>query len=240
MGMSVQTINYKGESVNIGRVIPERNFYVSVDLGQSHDPTAVSITEHSITGTQEWKIGTTVDGRKKSTEQARERFDVRFLQRYPLGTPYPTIVNNVQGLLSREPLQDATLLIDESGVGRAVGDMWEAAGLWPIRITIVGGIGATRVKHRTWHVSKTELISSVDAKLNSGELRFAKALSESPAMAEELANFRRLITAAGNATYSARASASDDLVLSVSMATWWGSNKKRGGAFSQGSVRGLC
>ena len=61
------------------------------------------------------------------------------------------------------------LVIDESGVGRAVGDMFNAAGLRPVRVSITAGTDATIQGERRWSVSKALLISGVDARLHSGD-----------------------------------------------------------------------
>lgn len=53
-----------------------------------------------------------------------------------------------------------------------------------------------------------------------GELRFAAALSEAGAMAEELKDFQRKVSAAGRSTWEARVGKHDDLVLSVALGLW--------------------
>ena len=68
-----------------------------------------------------------------------------------------------------------------------------------------------------FHVAKTILISNIDALLHTGELRFAAALSEAPAMREELR-----VSDAGRASYAARTGQHDDLLLAVAIvAAWW-------------------
>jgi hypothetical protein len=123
-------------------------------------------------------------------------------ERMKLGTSYPDVVAHVSELLARPPLRHGChLVIDESGVGRAVGDMFDAAGLKPVRVSITAGTDATRVEYsRRWNVAKSLLTSGVDARLHTGELRFAAELTEAHALAEELKNFRRHLTAAGRAT----------------------------------------
>ncbi len=82
-------------------------FVCGLDLGQAQDYTALIVTEKH-----------TPEGEK------RPRFDVRHIVRFPLGTSYPTIVDEVAGLLARPPLgTDARLIIDGTGVGRAPVDM---------------------------------------------------------------------------------------------------------------------
>ena len=65
-------------------------------------------------------------------------------ERLKLGTSYPDIVAHVREVLARPPLRDGCdLVIDESGVGRAVSDMFNAAGLRPVRVSITAGTDAT-------------------------------------------------------------------------------------------------
>ena len=132
-------------------------------------------------------------------------------------------------LLRRPPLHDrCDLVIDESGVGRAVSDLFEVGGLKPTRVAITAGVDATRTDTRRWSVAKSLLISGVDACLHDGSLRFADELRERETMREELMNFRRHVTAAGRASYQARTGAHDDLVLAVAISLWWcGERRKR-------------
>src|SRR5262249_2715163 len=125
---------------------------------------------------------------------------------------------------SRPPLDDpkTVLVIDETGVGRAVGDIFLQQGMRPERVTITAGSEETPATgFRRWSVAKTVLISKLDAALHTGLLRIAPALREAGPLAEELKNFTRSITAAGRQTYSARVGMHDDLVLSTALAVWW-------------------
>ena len=149
---------------------------------------------------------------------------------------YPAVVQHVKDLLVRAPLNGdsqtraAELIIDETGVGRAVSDIFAAAGMKPIRVSITAGNEVT-YSGRGWHVAKTVLISTVDAMLHTGTLRFAAALSDAPAMRDELLNFRRRLSEAGRATYAARTGAHDDLVLAVAIACWWVNRPPSGAGF---------
>jgi hypothetical protein len=127
----------------------------------------------------------------------------------------------VKDLLARPPLEKAKLIIDETGVGRAVGDIFDEAGLNPSRVSITAGDTEAPAGRNRFHVAKSALISRIDALLHTGALRFAAALSEAPAMAEELRDFRRRVSDAGRATYAARVGKHDDLVLAVAIACWW-------------------
>jgi hypothetical protein len=150
---------------------------------------------------------------------------------------YPEQVAEVARMLKRPPLcgaeqllwiedgetkatpshPPATLVIDETGVGRAVGDFFEKAGLKPQRITITAGLETSQPGPRTFHVPKATLIQNLDARLHSGELKFAAALSDAPARREELRDFTRSVSSAGRNTFEARVGKHDDLVLAVAI-----------------------
>ena len=57
--------------------------------------------------------------------------------------------------------------------------------------------------------------------------RFAAELTEAPAIAEELKDFKRHLGAAGRATYQARIGKHDDLVLAVAIALWWATERRK-------------
>src|SRR5262245_53430343 len=142
---------------------------------------------------------------------------------------YPDVIERVLMLLAREPLcadvatkrRAADLVVDDSGVGRAVSDLMLDCGLNPIRVSITAGSEITAVGGNRWHVAKSELVATVDALLHDGRLKFAAALTEAGALKDELKDFRRKLSDAGRATYAARTGRHDDLVLAIAIAAWW-------------------
>ena len=196
-------------------------FVVGVDLGQSSDPTAICVVEH-VRGVMD--SGSELErhcGLSTKMQTTVEFYDVRHMERLPLGMSYPAQVQHVADLLARPPLNGAELVIDETGVGRAVADIFNDAGMTPERISITAGNESSWVGAHRWHVAKTILISTVDAMLHTGKLRFAAALSEADAIRDELLDFRRKLSDAGRASYAARTGQHDDLVLAVAIACWW-------------------
>lgn len=218
--MALMELNREPSAVFLPR---RTRFVVGVDLGQSADPTAIAVLEYAAgvidTGSDyERHIGQT-----EHLQSDAERIDVRHLERLPLGLSYPAQVQYVSDLLQREPLYSGRtdLVVDETGVGRPVADLFDDTGLRPIRVSITAGSEVKAQGNRRWHVAKTVLISTLDARLHTGELRFADKLTESAAMREELKDFRRHVGAAGRFTYEARQGKHDDLVLAVAISLWW-------------------
>lgn len=207
--------------------IPARSrdeWIVSVDLGQSTDPSAVCVMHHMVTVRDIWKP---IVERKIWIQDRTIRYDVLHLERLPLGMPYPEQVGHVANILRRPPLDKLSpkLVIDETGVGRAVGDIFDQAGLRPERVTITAGLEVTQHDACSWHVAKSILISGLDAALHLGELRIAAKLHDATALGEELKDFQRSVSAAGRATYAARVGKHDDLVLAVALGIWRAKNR---------------
>jgi hypothetical protein len=174
-------------------------FVMGLDLGQAQDYTAAVVME--------------VHGEGDATS-----YDVRHIEQYALGTPYPQIVQAVCALLAREPLRrGCTLVIDHSGVGRPIYDMFVEAKLRPIGITITGGSGWHRETGYQWHVAKVLLTGSVQKCLQSGRLRIGAKLPHATTLQKELREFRVKLSKAANETYEAREGAHDDLVLALAI-----------------------
>src|SRR4051794_28691039 len=104
-------------------------YVVGVDLGQSTDPTAIAVIEWQkgvIDHGTPWERHT---GLSAHLQKPAEVADVRHLERLPLGMSYLAVVQRVADLLARPPVTGAELIIDETGVGRAVGDIFVEGGM---------------------------------------------------------------------------------------------------------------
>ncbi len=143
-------------------------------------------------------------------------------KRFPLGTPYPAIVAEVATRVKRPPFQWPTLAVDQTGVGRAVVDMFREADLEaclrPVLIT--SGHAVTTGDDGSEHVPKKELVSVLQVLFQARRLKIAN-VPEREALVRELGAFKVKITAAANETFEAwRERDHDDLVLAVAIAAW--------------------
>jgi hypothetical protein len=183
-------------------------FYIGVDPGQSIDPTAVAVVQ------------------RVSRDNGKPLFRCGHLERLPLATPYPGVVQHVRRLVSKEPfLGHSELVLDLTGVGRPVGDLFQAEGLRPVKVSITAGDNETRNEHGIWHVAKLLLVSTVQALLHDGRLQIQKDLPEAPVLKVELEDFRASVTDSGRWTFGARSGAHDDLVLALALALWRASRR---------------
>ena len=207
---------------------PMRHWIVGVDLGQAHDPTAIAVIERRTEPTEDWSsISLKVP--------TRTIYEVRHLERLPLGTAYPAQVEYIRDLCSRSPLGrydrrgklNTSLVIDQTGVGRAVFDLFRERGVRAIGITITAGEGESSARGG-YRVAKLQLVSRLQAMLHSGELKIAAGLKDTQALVRELQDFRASFTSAGNAVFNAREGQHDDLVLAVAIGVWYGERMKGG------------
>jgi hypothetical protein len=184
------------------------NWVVGLDLGQASDPSALAAVEQT--------TAPDAAGRKAN------HYSVRYLRRFPLGTSYPLVVSSVCETMAGKTLAGCPLAVDQTGVGRAVVDMFRAADLdadlWAVTIT-AGSL--VSVEGRDLHVPKKELVSALQVPLQTRRFAIAQGLPDAGTLAKELANFRVKITAAANETFGAwREGQHDDLLLAVAMAVW--------------------
>jgi hypothetical protein len=150
-------------------------------------------------------------------------YQVPHLQRFPLGTSYPNIVKATQALLCLTPLfGESQLVIDLTGVGLAVGDLFRHQGQAFIGVVITGGVSWHRERWDEWYVSKHLLVSTTQKILSSSMLAVSQALPEAEILRQELRDFRVKVTKRAEEIYEAREGQHDDLVLALAIALFAG------------------
>ncbi|CAN5680255.1 hypothetical protein BH23GEM10_BH23GEM10_17920 [soil metagenome] len=206
-----------------------KQYFVGVDLGQSHDPTAVCVVEKSVHSIEASNADPPRLG--EASAVVENTYDVRHLERLKLGTSYVDVASQVARLMAREPLCSnrprTKLAIDATGVGRPVADLMKRAGLKFDEVTITAGDGETSVG-RAHRVSKLRLVSRLQALLHAGELRIAPTLADADVLVRELQDFKATISeASGYTSFNARVGAHDDLVLALAIACWQAEREDR-------------
>jgi hypothetical protein len=211
-------------------------FCVGLDLGQAQDYAALCVLE-KLRKTEETTVEETVNERhptrlwewQQVTRQVKQQISLpshyhcRFLERLPLGTPYPVIVQKVGEMLHTPQLRgQSTLVVDATGVGKPVVDMFTQAGLSPVAVAITGGLLANFEKGM-WRVPKRILVSTIQA-LAHERLKFDSTTPATQVLIRELLAFQVTATEAANDTYAGRTGEHDDYVLSVALAAWYAEN----------------
>jgi hypothetical protein len=229
-------------------------FYLGLDLGQSRDYTALAVVEitHVPTGSRvdanAFKLPTFITGIRRGGSYAVQRaepdpflvnetmarYTLRHLERPPLGTPYPAIVSRVQTMLATPDLKDAeALIIDATGVGRPVVDMFRQAELPIALVPVTITAGNTASAHDGMHfVPKRDLVGVLEVMAQNHLLTMPKErrLPLVRILKAELLNFKAKISLAGHDSYEAggasdwREGEHDDLVLALALACWGAEN----------------
>jgi hypothetical protein len=185
----------------------ETRYFVGLDLGQANDYTALSIV--------------------RQTWNNRYEYSLRYLTR-TRGEPYPEIVRKVSKIMGSEKIfgtEPPVLIIDKTGVGAPIADMFRVGAIRPTEITITGGIKYSAVP-RGFHVPRTDLMFSLLAVAQQGRFKADRGLELADELEEELRNLKVKISKEGKeGVDSWRESVHDDLVFSISMATWYGEHK---------------
>lgn len=225
------------------------SYYIGVDLGQAQDYTAIAVLEEPTwvppslrpMWRDEWgeKIQTgwvspanlhpsdierAGDLVRREGRPPNPPLSLRHLERLPLGTRYPDVVERVAQILASLPEQKRALLVDATGVGGAVLDSLWQAGTRPYAITITGGGAPTEDPRRVgFRVPKRDLVSAVQILLQNHRLTIAKSLPEADTLRRELRSFRVKIDpkTAHDSYEHWRERDHDDLVLAVAMACWF-------------------
>jgi len=118
------------------------SFIIGLELGQSQDYTAITVVERVRVGEAPQapmaRYGAVGEGVATGAQRMavagvdtrQLEYHVRHLERPALGTKYPTIVARVKDLLATPPLTlHIPLVIDRTGVGVAVTDLFEGPGV---------------------------------------------------------------------------------------------------------------
>lgn len=175
------------------------SFFLGLDLGQANDFTALCVLE-----------------------RVEDVYHIRRLERVR-GAPYPEIVKKVARMMRSPQLEDnSVLIVDQTGVGAPVLDLFREEGLFPIGISIHGGDKTTQ-DGSNWRCPKRDLVAVMQVLLQNGRLKIGWRLKLAQVLQGEMLNFRvKIDPATAHDSYSAwREQDHDDLVLSVALAAWY-------------------
>jgi hypothetical protein len=149
---------------------------------------------------------------------SRCAYRVAHLERLPLRTPYTAQLGRLFAIKNLLP-RAAQVIMDVTGVGKALFDLAVEQNLDPIGVVIHSGFEVHRRPYdNTVTVPKMRIVSELDKRLQSGDLFVHESLKDWPALRRELLNFRPELTRAGTETWNARSGEHDDLVLALGLA----------------------
>jgi hypothetical protein len=177
-------------------------YSLGLDLGQKRDHAAVAIVARCL---------------------GSRCYSVSHLERMPLGTTYPRVVERVREMLHDEKLRgQCRLAVDATGVGAPVVDLLRAArlGCDVAAVTITSGERESQ-SGQAWSVPKRDLIAGVQLLLEQGELRIPRLLRETGALVRELLDVRITMSSGRRVRLGADGFGQhDDLVIALALGCW--------------------
>lgn len=222
---------------------------IGLDIGQAQDFTALALVERMWEPTGKFIDTGDQQLMQRNLQppimvpviepQMRSRINVTDLSRFPLQTDYvlmaATVKSGIEQLIAQGRPHKPILVIDHTGVGRGVFDIFRhlLRGMVPLLgVTITGGQKANQDEERPWEwtVPKKDLVGALQIVVQGDRLRVAPALKLAAVFAQEMQNFRMKVTTSANVTYEAwRDGDHDDIVLSVALACWMAGRMDRPG-----------
>ena len=195
------------------------HYIIAASLGVGIQPTAIAVIEQEVLKqAYGW-----------SAETGALR--LRHLERLSVETSYPQTVDRLSTLLNTSEVKDgeqcdgAEMILDVTGSGRAILELFEradASDTRPLVVTIVGGGGREEeAEWRDWRVPKIELVGALRVVFEAGRLKMAKDLELVETLMNELREFKMRpprIDPSDPETW--RDSEFDDLVFAVGLAAW--------------------
>jgi hypothetical protein len=184
---------------------------IGVDIGKQRDPTAICVAEGE---------GRKVEGRTET------HFNVRHLERLPLGTPYPQVVERIGRITDQVRARTGerpTVFVDATGVGGPVVDLLRERVQSGLVVPVTFTAGDRRTE--SWEdgylrvsLGKAHMVSRLQAMLESGRLHLPRT-REAGALTDELLNYELRVDDNANEKYGAfKIGTHDDLTTALGLA----------------------
>lgn len=180
-------VNESNGDPAVKRVQGYRRFWISADLGQANDFTAVTVIEDE-------QLPVLNDG---IIELGPRELTVVHADKFR-GVSYVAVCDFLARMLNAQPFRGkAQLVIDGSSIGRVCSDVLTSENVPHIAIQMTGGTDWSR-KGKYTNASKTLIIENTAVLFASGDLMFADNLPLRSEIESDLASFTITTTSAGN------------------------------------------
>ena len=192
---------------------PHSYFYLGLDFGKEVDHSAITLIEYRVIPTG------TLDAVTRQPLYRRE-LHVRLIERFPLRTPFLTVLARVARLAEHPAIKHrGTLVADATGLGDPLVELIRAQRLplnfMPVKITSGQNVNVSRDGR---NVPKSVLVGRLEHLLEYGHLRIAADAPQSDLLRHELLHFERKLKPGGHASFAAGSTNHDDLVMALSLA----------------------
>jgi hypothetical protein len=193
-----------------------QSYFVGLELGQAQNSSALAVLTRPLV-------------LPRDPLQLRICcYNLRHLQRFPLGTHYSQVLITVLKLLQAPALEGAVLIVGRTGVGQAVLDSFAESLRNRVTclfcpVTITSGQDVTTGAVGGLRVPRNELVGVLHVLLQNRRLQVSRGLPDASILVRELENFRLKATVARPESFGAwQGSHHDELVLALALAAWAG------------------
>lgn len=203
---------------------------LGMDLGKQSDPASIAI------------VTQTMRPHASRPKELEPVYFVRGLRRWPLGTDYAALADDVCKIVLMPPLNSPPFAFDCTGPGIPFGDILRrlepACHLRPI--TITAGANVTETEFNAFNVAKRKLVGALVAVYASGRIKVRPdkdGSQEGKVLERQIQALTIQITKAGNETFEIPRDGSGhgDLAVACALAIWLGENTPLGWDGSLGS-----
>jgi hypothetical protein len=189
---------------------------VGIEIGNTADGTAIAIVERC----------NPKDYRGNSDCPADQaEYHVRHLERFPGGTKYADIRDQIAKIIQLPELKPDTALVqiaaDQTVVAPTIVDLILASAKGrSIKRLLLTNQHTVSEADGLISVPKQHITGNIQAMLETGRLKIAESLKVTPELANELRNYRERKTIPSPSAEAWRTSPADDLVFAVGIACW--------------------
>jgi hypothetical protein len=206
-------------------MMENKKYLIGLDIGMMQDYSALCMIEQI----EEVKPANLVE---RILEHYEVRYNLTHIEQFPLGTQFPAVVKRVSEIVYNPEIErNNKLIIDATGIGEAIVQMFREKSILPVSIVITGGAEVTkpRSKYEIYHVPKRDLVSALMKIVQSGRFKIADGLALGRLFDEQLSMFHYTLNKkTGHDSYeAAKDSIHDDIVLAAALAAWYGIKYER-------------
>jgi hypothetical protein len=197
-------------------------FIWGLDLGKRRDYAALTACKVTLGADPTWRPGKYFQPDGQPTPAPLVNYyGCVHVQRWPLGTTYPALVDNVREVLTVAP-GEKMLAVDGNAIGEAVMDMLILSDLpCPVRAIKTTGGHRVSVLPDGIHVPKVDVMDCLKTLFAWKRLVISKGMLEASALVKELQEFQEKLTKSNNRTMEARAGSHDDIISALANSLWY-------------------
>lgn len=130
--------------------------------------------------------------------------------------------------IGRQPriTSDPEIVIDSTGVGRALWDLLRNKDVGCIGATITAG-GSLDASHGVYTLGKSLMLGRFSAAWDGGRVERNPNHPLVPILEDEMAKYRVEISKSGNLSFNAPPGEHDDLLFAAALSVWWGEEARQ-------------